>query len=228
MSQVLNIAHRGFTKNYPDNTLEAFDAAIKLGVDGIECDVHETADSRFIIFHNDDIDGRPIAEMKMAEIRKIRLRGQYKIPTLEETLETCRQKVKLNLEIKLVYSTDKFLNLVKAGVEPDGLILSSFHGALITELADAAPDIPRGILTAFQVKDPITLIRLTRAQIMLPRFSFTTMALVDKLHLRKFQLIVWDCNSERDLRTAIEWDVDGIITDNPDLLAQALHKEPKP
>jgi len=44
MYKTLNIAHRGFTKGLPDNTLEAFYAAIKPGIDGIECDVHETAD----------------------------------------------------------------------------------------------------------------------------------------------------------------------------------------
>jgi glycerophosphoryl diester phosphodiesterase len=55
MKRILNIAHRGFTKQFPDNTLEAFEAAIGIPVDGIECDVHETADNRFIIFHDREI-----------------------------------------------------------------------------------------------------------------------------------------------------------------------------
>ena len=62
MNKTLNIAHRGFTKEFPDNTMEAFYAAIKLGIDGIECDVHETADHHFVIFHDDKLEGRTITE----------------------------------------------------------------------------------------------------------------------------------------------------------------------
>ena len=221
MADVLNIAHRGFTKNFPDNTIEAFNAAIKLGVNGIECDVHETSDSKFIIYHDDDINGRAISEIPLKEIQKIKLKNQYKIPTLEETLEVCSDKVMLDLELKLVYSIDKFLKIIRT-MPPETLLLSSFQGSVITELSDAAPEIPRGIITGFKVKDPVTLVKLTRAQVMLPRFSFTTMALVDKMHNRSLKLMVWDCNTPNDLRSALAWDVDGIITDIPDMLSGEL------
>jgi glycerophosphoryl diester phosphodiesterase len=224
MSDILNYAHRGFTKNFPDNTLEAFEAAIKIGADGIECDVHETSDSHFIIYHDDDIKGKAISEMTLAEVREVRLKGGYKIPTLEETLDVCRKKIHADLEVKLVYSVDKFLGIVRAGIPLEDVLLTSFYGALITDLADSAPDIKRGILSGFTVRAPIDLMKMTRAQVMLPRFSFTTMALVDRLHNRGLQIIPWDCNSEHDLRSAIEWGVDGIITDNADVLGQELGK----
>jgi len=222
MAKALNIAHRGYTKDFPGNTVEAFNAAIKLGVQGIECDVHETSDSKFIIYHDDDIGGRPISEIPLKEIQKIRLKEQYKIPTLEETMALCCDKVMLNLELKLVYSIDKFLKIVRANMPPEELLLSSFQGSLITELADAAPEIPRGIITGFKVKDPVTTVKLTRAQVMLPRFSFTTMALVDKMHIRSLKLMVWDCNKLEDIQSALAWEVDGIITDSPDVLSSEL------
>jgi len=222
MAKALNIAHRGYTKDFPGNTVEAFNAAIKLGVQGIECDVHETSDSKFIIYHDDDIGGRPISEIPLKEIQKIRLQELYKIPTLEETMALCCDKVMLNLELKLVFSIDKFLKIVRANMPPEELLLSSFQGSLITELADAAPEIPRGIITGFKVKDPVTTVKLTRAQVMLPRFSFTTMALVDKMHIRSLKLMVWDCNKLEDIQSALAWEVDGIITDSPDVLSSEL------
>ena len=222
MAKALNIAHRGYTKDFPGNTVEAFNAAIKLGVQGIECDVHETSDSKFIIYHDDDIGGRPISEIPLKEIQKIRLKEQYKIPTLEETMVLCCDKVMLNLELKLVFSIDKFLKIVRANMPPEELLLSSFQGSLITELADAAPEIPRGIITGFKVKDPVTTVKLTRAQVMLPRFSFTTMALVDKMHIRSLKLMVWDCNKLEEIQSALAWEVDGIITDSPDVLSSEL------
>ena len=48
----LVIAHRGFSGRYPENTLAAIRAAIQLGVDLVEIDVHETADGRLIVFHD--------------------------------------------------------------------------------------------------------------------------------------------------------------------------------
>jgi glycerophosphoryl diester phosphodiesterase len=223
--KTLNIAHRGFTKNYPDNTIEAFSAAIKLGADGIECDVHETADNRFIIFHDGEIEGRPISEMSVSEVRQVRLRNQYKIPLLEETLELCHEKVLLNLELKRVYSLDRLLKKIQAAMTPEELLLSSFQSALITKLADMAPDLRRGILTSFPSKDALKLMSLTRAQVMLPMLSSANMALVDRLHHRQLSLIVWNCNTAEELRTALSWDVDGIITDNPDSLLIELRLE---
>lgn len=216
--KTLNIAHRGFTKNYPDNTIEAFNAAIKLGADGIECDVHETADNRFIIFHDGEIDGRAISEMSLSDVRQVRLRNQYRIPLLEETLELCHKQVLLNLELKLVYSLDRLLEKIQAIMVPEELLISSFQSTLITKLADLVPDLRRGILTSFPPKDTLKLMSLTRAQVMLPMFSSTNMALVDRLHHRQLSLIVWNCNTLEELRSALSWDVDGIITDNPDSL----------
>jgi glycerophosphoryl diester phosphodiesterase len=137
-------------------------------------------------------------------------------------METCREKVMVNLELKLVYSIDKFLKIIRTRWSPESLLLSSFQGSLITELSDAAPEIPRGIITGFKVKDPVTTVKMTRAQVMLPRFSFTTMSLVDKMHIRSLKLIVWDCNKLEDIQSALAWDVDGIITDSPDVLSSEL------
>jgi len=114
MSETLNIAHRGFTKDSPDNTLESFYAAIKLGADGIECDVHETADHHFVIFHDDEIAGKSINMLSLAEIRKVKLAAQYQIPTLEETLNLCHKRIKLMLELKQVDSLDLILEIVNA------------------------------------------------------------------------------------------------------------------
>jgi glycerophosphoryl diester phosphodiesterase len=220
--KILNIAHRGLTKNYPDNTIESFSAAIKLGVDGIECDVHETADNRFVIFHDADIEGKSISEMSLAQIRRIRIRNQYKIPLLADTLELCHKQIMVNLELKLVYSLDRLIDEIKSIVTVEELLVSSFQSTLITKLAEMAPDFKRGILTSFPPKDPIKLMGLTKAQVMLPMFSSTNLALVDRLHHRQLSLIVWNCNTTEEFQSAISWGVDGIITDNPDQLRMEL------
>lgn len=222
MAKILNIAHRGFTRNHPDNTLEAFSAAIELGADGIECDVQETADNNFIIFHDNNIEGTRISDMSLKDIRPIRIHSNYQIPTLVETLELCHGRVFLNLELKQVYSIDKLLQILRAVMTPEELLISSFQSELIASLRDRAPDFQRGILTGLQIKDFIGLMNSTGAQVMLPMFASVTMTMVDKLHNSNLSIIIWNCNTLKDMRTALSWSVDGIITDNPDMFLLEL------
>jgi glycerophosphoryl diester phosphodiesterase len=224
MLKTLNIAHRGFTKEFPDNTLEAFFAAIKLGIDGIECDVHETADHHFVIFHDTELAGNTISELSLREIRKAKITEHYQIPTLDETLDLCHNRIKVILELKQVQSLDIFLQIVNARMKPDELYITSFNPNLVYKLADFAPQIQRGILIDFTVKDPLQLMETTRSRIMLPRFSLATAELVNTLHAHNYYVIVWDCNSVQDLHTAMELGIEGIITDSPDLLSQELRK----
>src|SRR4030042_3740320 len=104
MSNILNIAHRGFHKSFPDNTLEAFEAAIGLGVDGIELDVHETADQEFIVFHDAKLLDKVIKYLLLDEIKNVKLQGKFDIPTLGQVLDLCRRRAKLMVELKKVWS----------------------------------------------------------------------------------------------------------------------------
>ena len=154
MPETLNIAHRGFTRDSPDNTLESFYAAIKLGADGIECDVHETTDHHFVIFHDDELGGKSINTLSLSEIRKVKLAEQYQIPTLEETVNLCHKRIKLMLELKQVGSLDLLLEIVNAGMKPEELFITSFNNKLVKELAAFAPHIQRGILIDGGIADP--------------------------------------------------------------------------
>ena len=222
MSETLNIAHRGFTRDSPDNTLESFYAAIKLGTDGIECDVHETADHHFVVFHDDEISGKSINKLPLSEIRKVKLAGQYQIPTLEETLSLCHKRTKLMLELKQVDSLDLFLEIVNAVMKPEELFITSFNNKLVQELADFAPHVQRGIIVNGRVQDPLNILDTGKAKILLPRFSYTTQELVNTLHSHNYAIMVWDCNSMQNLRAALDWGIDGIITDSPANLALEL------
>jgi glycerophosphoryl diester phosphodiesterase len=219
MSETLNIAHRGFTKDSPDNTLESFYAAIKLGADGIECDVHETADHHFVIFHDDELAGKSINTLSLSEIRKVKLAAQYQVPTLEETINLCHKRIKLMLELKQVDSLDLFLEIVNAVMKPEELFITSFNNKLVKELADFAPHVQRGILIDGGIADPLKVMDTSKARIILPRFAYTTAALVNALHNHSCSIMVWDCSSIRNLRTALDWGIDGVITDSPANLA---------
>jgi len=222
MKRILNIAHRGFTRHFPDNTLEAFEAAIRIPVDGIECDVHETADDHFVIFHNREIDGRDISQMTLEEIDQVKLDGKYRIPTLEQTLELCRGKTLLNIEVKRVSSLDRFLTLVRERLQPGEVVFSSFNRDIVIELARLAPEIRRGILSAFEIKEPVELARSANSDMLVARFPSVNTGLVRQVRDANLMLFVWGCVDMTEVRSALTMDINGVITDFPDEVHEEL------
>ena len=90
------LAHRGANRMAPENTLQAFIAAGALGADGVELDVHRTADGALVVHHDAAARGLGVlAERPAAEIRTAR----PEIPTLEEALEACTGML-VNIEVK--------------------------------------------------------------------------------------------------------------------------------
>jgi len=225
--KIQNIAHRGFTKSFPDNTLEAFEAAIEIPVDGVEFDVRETADNKLVIHHDPQLQGKDINKMSQDEIRSVRLEGKYEIPTLEETLDLFRNRTGLMIEVKEVRSADNFLTLLRARANLDDVIITSFNHEFILRLSQLAPEIRWGILTGRQVDDPIGLIESKNANDIVVRCPFATAELIESIHARNLAVHVWGCNNMKDIRSALKLDIDSIITDFPDEVAKELSKRNK-
>ena len=107
--KVLVASHRGDWRNYPENSLPAIRSAIEMGVDIVEIDLALTSDSVLVLCHDRTIDrttsGRGlIAEITYDSIRRVNLRaGQnavthWKVPTLEEALILCKDKIVVNID----------------------------------------------------------------------------------------------------------------------------------
>ncbi|MCM1451845.1 MAG: glycerophosphodiester phosphodiesterase family protein [Clostridium sp.] len=108
-SSVIVASHRGDWRNFPENSLEAIDNAIAMGVDIVELDVTRTKDSVLILMHDPKLDrtttGKgPIAEATMDYIRTLNLKNGcnirtiHKVPTLEEALLHAKGKIMINLD----------------------------------------------------------------------------------------------------------------------------------
>jgi len=103
------VSHRGDWKNYPENSIGAFQSAIRMGVDVLETDVQRTKDGVLVIMHDESVNrttmGRGIiADMTYSELHDLRLKDSngkptdYRIPTLEEALNICKGKIIVNLD----------------------------------------------------------------------------------------------------------------------------------
>lgn len=108
-SSVIVASHRGDWRNFPENSLEAIDNAIAMGVDIVELDVHRTQDSVLILMHDPRLDRTTtgkglISESTMDYIRTLNLKNGcnirtiHKVPTLEEALIHSKGKIMINLD----------------------------------------------------------------------------------------------------------------------------------
>src|SRR6185503_16073460 len=97
------IGHRGAPREYPENTLPAFERAIELGADAIELDVHVTADGVPVVHHDPDVRAEPrraLAQMTWSEVARVHLAPGIAIPSLEQVLAAVGNRAMVYVELK--------------------------------------------------------------------------------------------------------------------------------
>ena len=147
-------AHRGFRSKYPENTMEAFKAAVELGVDQIETDIRVTKDGELVIIHDATVDRTTngtgkVNEYTLEEIKKLDA-GSFldakfkdcKIPTFIEFMEYVKQfpTLTLDLEFKeypedgneeVAYDVcDRILKIVDEYDYTDRVVINTWSGKL--------------------------------------------------------------------------------------------------
>lgn len=122
----LVVAHRGDWRNACENSLEAIENAIRMGVDIVEVDLQRTKDGALILMHDKKLDRTTtgkglVCETTLNEIRQMRLKNGcnirtiYKVPTLEEALLVAKGRVMLNLDKAFDYFEQVVALLEKTG-----------------------------------------------------------------------------------------------------------------
>jgi glycerophosphoryl diester phosphodiesterase len=225
----LVIAHRGDTHAALENTMPAFESALRLGVDGIECDLQLSRDGRVVVFHDDDftrLAGRPgrVDQLDFEELRKMPLSKDGRIPALEDLLELARDRCLLNLEIKTKPRWHAFGSgrLEKAVVEAlkkfglsESIVISSFHPMPLFRMRRLAPHLKRGVLFESKYWLHRMAMPMTAPSSIHPPLKFATTALIRSAHDAGRRVLVWTVNADDDIKKCLVMGVDGIITDEP-------------
>lgn len=106
---VFVIAHRADWRGAPENSIQAIENSIRMGVDMVEIDIQRTADGQFVLMHDPTLNrmttgkGR-VSDYTLNQIKQLRLRSgnsiktRRAIPTLEEALLACRGRVLVNID----------------------------------------------------------------------------------------------------------------------------------
>lgn len=123
---VLVVSHRADWRNAPENSLQAIQNCIDMGVDMVEIDLKKTKDGHLILMHDKTIDrtttgkGKP-EDYTLAELREFRMcsgaghKTRHQIPTFEEVMTLCKGKIMVNVDKGYDYFKDAYAILEKTG-----------------------------------------------------------------------------------------------------------------
>ena len=219
---MLKIGHRGAKGYVPENTIASFQKAINLNVDGIELDVHLSADNQVMVIHDETIDRTTIAKGKVNDWPASDLQ-QFGIPTLTDVIELVNRKCFLNIEIKDQKATPFVLPMIENAIKEQGwnynlFQVSSFDWTILEAIAQQNPSIRLGVLTEKSASKAFTFAKKINAFSLNPFFKLIdqeTVALWQKNGLAVFP---WTVNSTEDIAFVRSLNVDGIISDFPDRL----------
>lgn len=242
------IAHQGGSKLAPENTLSAFQNALKLGVDMVDIDVHLSKDGELIVMHDFSIEKTTngtgeIKYLTLEELKKVDAGSWFdsrftneRIPTLEETLALINSEKILFIEVKggnSVYPgiEQKVVDEIKKYNALKWVIVKSFDLNSILRIKKLYPELSTFYLSGktFE-KDYISIKKnLTEGKNIQRNFDgiaihFSKLDAEKVETIKKYGLKVftYTVNEKSDLRKVIAMKVDGIVTDAPDIMIELL------
>jgi glycerophosphoryl diester phosphodiesterase len=209
----LLLGHRGARgeKPVPENTLASFDLALASGCDGFEFDVRLSADGQAVVCHDPKTRGLEIAQSSDQQLG---------LPSLREVLARYRSTAFLDIELKVPGLETMTLDLLREPVPARGFVVSSF-----------LPEVLQAI-HALDAITPLGLICETRVQCarwpelpveyVIPHRSLVRQELIAEIKAAGKKIFVWTVNLPEDMERYSQWEVDGLISDDPKLLALTL------
>lgn len=219
-------AHRGASREFPENTIAAFRRAVELGVPGIELDVHLSADGVPVVLHDETVDrttseSGPVSSFAASQLAAMDAGGGEGIPTLAEVIDVVEGKVRLNIEVKAADAADAVLALVQQRPGLDWAI-SSFDWDVLRHARRTQDDAELWPLTIGATDDAIALaqeIGATQLNLLDQAVDADIVRFLLDLGIESW---IWTVNDPDRAMTLIAWGVTGICTDDPALMLERL------
>jgi glycerophosphoryl diester phosphodiesterase len=208
-------AHRGFSYKYKEATLAAYQGAIDVGADGLECDIRLTKDEVPICFHDRTTKriagvNKRVSALTLTELRKI-----TEVLTLEELLDLAS---KTNREVLVetkhpVMTSGRVERIVIDFAQRYKFTAMSFSLLAVLRFKRELDDV------AYVVARPWRLLYLPTKKVAVDVELFVRSSWTRR-RLQRRDVLLWTVNDEGLFAEAKEWKVAGLITDRPDLRAK--------
>lgn len=223
-SPPLVIAHRGASAEQPENSLAAFRRAVELTADGVELDVHATADGQLVVHHDPEIGGAPIGRLGLDQVRRHRLSNGEPVPTLADALAAITSAAVAFVELKtLPPSADAaLLALIDGAPRPDRCQVHSFDHRIVRRLTARRPGLVAGVLSGSYPLDPAAQVRAAGAAALWQHEELVDPPLAAQVHEAGYRLYVWTVDRPTRMRELLADGVDGLCTNRPELAREVI------
>ncbi len=212
----LIIGHRG--GEGVENSLGAIKNSIDKRIDYVEIDIQRTKDNYYIVNHDKTFKrvagiNKSASDMTLKEIKKISLRGEEKIPEINEVLKLSKNKINLFIELKGKTAdkkmVDDIVKLVKKEKMEKQVVFISMRYSVIDYIKTRYKEFKTGFIYFLFLGDMSKI----KADYMLFSEDFVTENHIEQIHRHNKKAIVWTVNSPDSMKKYLDSAVDGIITD---------------
>ena len=212
----LLLGHRGAraVRSVPENTIASFDLALAHGCDGIELDLRVTSDGRMLVCHN--------AKAGKIAVAGATARQLLHLPRLEEVLKRYGHRAFLDIELKVRGLESKVLATLREHGITTSYAVSSFIPEVVLELKARSPVVPVGIIC--QKASQLVRWRELPAEYVIAHHSLLTHRLIRLMHTAGRKVFAWTVNDKKSMVGLTNWGVDGLISDDTQLLAKTVKK----
>lgn len=231
------MAHRGFDLDGLENSMRAFEAAVRLGVTFLETDVHATADGVLVAFHDLRLDRLTdrrglISRLPWSEVSKARIGGSEPIPRLEDALAAWPD-VRFNVDLKAPGAVEPFVRAVRRTGTRGRVVVASFsdrrRATAVRALHDEGPvawspgsrGIARVVAAVRRGPDRVAAALGGAACVQVPEtfgaVRIVTPRFVDAVHAAGAQVHVWTVDAPAAMVRLFDLGVDAVVTNRSDL-----------
>lgn len=232
----------------PENTLSAFRIAMELGANALELDLRQTKDSIPVALHDATVNKTTngngnVKNFNFSDLQKLdagfwfdqKFNGE-KIPSLQEVIDLLNDSTILIIELKEGNETypgfeERVVTLVKENGIESRTILKSFDPNVLRRLREIEPNIPLCYVYALRI--PWLGMIIDRgvtfgsiynidAEYLQPHRFFLSDSFVKDAQSKGFKIISWGVNSTKAIIESLDYDVDGIETNYPDLVLEIM------
>lgn len=225
------IAHRGSSRECLENTFTAFARALVQGADGIELDVHGSADGQVVVHHDavltlehgGGVGGTAaIRDLSGAELRRAILPGGHPVPFLDDVFDLVGTQATIYVEVKapgieaaVAALLDRHPN-VRAAVH-------SFDHRIPAAVRGFRPSTSIGFLSDSYLIEPAGMLSPMVPDALWQNTRLLDEALVTAVHERGAKVIAWTENDPVRAKLLASWGVDGLCTDVPATIRAAFY-----
>lgn len=236
-------AHRGASAYAPENTLPAFQKAIELGAQGIELDVHESADGELVVIHDETVDrtsnghGR-VVDQTLMELKALDFSygkasfSDVRIPTLPEVYALIKPTgLRINVEIKcdvIIYwgIWEKLIALEREMGMQGRILYSSFNHYVLPKIRELDPNAKIGLLYGEALVDPWVYANYLRADAIHPHYRATLYGpgLIEGCKKNNVAINTWTVDDPDAIYRLAQAGVEAVITNKPDVALEVVGK----